>query len=53
VLRLRPYGAEVRESAKAYMGTVLADVHVQSWLAAAAAERWTIEASEIGRNIQH
>jgi glutathione S-transferase len=49
VLRLRTYGANVRESSAAYMATVLDDRHVQNWLAAAAAEPWTIGASEIGR----
>ena len=49
VLRLRTYGANVRESTAAYMATVLDDAHMRDWLAAAAAESWTIEASEIGR----
>jgi glutathione S-transferase len=49
VLRLRTYGASVRETTAEYMTTVLADPHMRDWLAAAAAESWTIEASEIGR----
>jgi glutathione S-transferase len=49
VLRLRTYGAKLRETSAAYMATVLADPHMQDWLAASAAESWTIEASEIGR----
>jgi glutathione S-transferase len=49
VLRLRTYGANVRATTAEYMATVLADPHMRDWLAAAAAERWTIEASEIGR----
>jgi glutathione S-transferase len=49
VLRLRTYGANVRETTAEYMATVLADPHMRDWLAAAAAESWTIEASEIGR----
>jgi len=48
VLRLRTYGAPVGEATAAYMATVLADAHVCDWLTAAAAENWTIEASEIG-----
>jgi glutathione S-transferase len=49
VLRFRTYGAQVRESTSVYMATVLDDAHMRDWLAAAAAESWTIEASEIGR----
>jgi glutathione S-transferase len=49
VLRLRTYGAHVRDSTAAYMSTVLADAHMRDWLAAAAAESWIIEASEIGQ----
>jgi len=49
VLRLRTYGATVREATAAYMATTLADACMQDWLAAAAAESWTIETSEIGR----
>jgi hypothetical protein len=30
------------------MATVLADAHMREWLAAAAAESWIIDASEIG-----
>ncbi|HEU5135982.1 MAG TPA: glutathione S-transferase family protein [Steroidobacteraceae bacterium] len=49
VLRLRTYGATVRESTAAYMATVLDDGHMRDWVAAAAAESWIIETSEIGR----
>jgi hypothetical protein len=49
VLRLRTYGAHLRESSTAYSATVLADPHMREWLDSASAERWTIEASEIGR----
>ena len=48
VLRLRTYGAQVRESTAAYMTTVLDDTHMRDWLAAATAERWINEESEIG-----
>jgi glutathione S-transferase len=51
VLRLRTYGARLRESTAAYMATVLADAHMLDWLAAAAAESWSLEASEIGRQV--
>jgi glutathione S-transferase len=50
VLRLRTYGAVLREESAAYVATVLADPYMREWLAAAAAESWIIEASEIGRN---
>jgi glutathione S-transferase len=49
VLRMRTYGAHLREPSTAYVATVLADPHMRDWLDAAAAESWTIEASEIGR----
>ena len=49
VLRFRTYGARVSDSAAAYAATILADPHMQTWLAAACAESWTIEDSEIGR----
>jgi glutathione S-transferase len=49
VLRLSTYGATVRETTAAYLATVLADAPMREWLAAAAAESWIIEASEIGR----
>ena len=48
VLRFRTYGASLAEPSKAYMATVLEDAHLRAWLAAAAAETWTIEHSEIG-----
>jgi hypothetical protein len=37
------------EPSKTYMAKVLEDAHMRAWLAAAAAETWTIEHSEIGR----
>ena len=49
VLRLRTYGATVRDVTSTYVATVLADAHMREWLAAAAAEIWVNEASEIGR----
>ena len=48
VLRFRTYGAQLGETGSAYMADTLADVHMQGWLAAAAAETWTIGYSEIG-----
>jgi glutathione S-transferase len=49
VLRLRTYGATVRDATAAYMTTVLADAHLREWLAAAAAESWVSEEYEIGK----
>jgi glutathione S-transferase len=49
VLRLRTYGADVRDETATYMTTVLADSHMSEWLAAAQAESWIIDAAEIGR----
>jgi glutathione S-transferase len=49
VLRFRTYGAMPAEPSKTYMAKVLEDAHMRAWLAAAAAETWTIEHSEIGR----
>lgn len=49
VLRLRTYGATVRDTTAAYMAAVIADAPMVEWLAAAAAESWIIDASEIGR----
>jgi len=48
VLRFHTYGAALDGASAAYAATVLADPHLQSWLEAARAEPWTIEASEIG-----
>ena len=48
VLRFRSYGAQLGETAAAYVSTALADTHLQSWIAAAVAEPWTIGYSEIG-----
>lgn len=49
VLRFRTYGARLRETSAAYSATVIEDPVMREWLDAAAAESWTIEASEIGR----
>jgi len=49
VLRLRTYGAPVRDSTAAYMTTVLDDAHLREWLLAASAESWVQEPYEIGR----
>jgi glutathione S-transferase len=49
VLRMRTYGAHLQPVSTEYSATVLADGHLCEWLAAAEAESWTIEASEIGR----
>jgi glutathione S-transferase len=48
VLRFNTYGARISETARWYMATVLEDAALQSWLAAAKTEPWTIEASEVG-----
>ncbi|HET9472592.1 MAG TPA: glutathione S-transferase family protein [Steroidobacteraceae bacterium] len=50
VLRLRTYGAELARSSAAYVATALADVHMQAWCAAAAAEPWTLDDSELGES---
>jgi glutathione S-transferase len=50
VLRFRTYGA-LPAGTQDYASTVLADPRLREWLAAAATEPWTIEASEIGRSI--
>jgi len=49
VLRFRTYGPGLRPVSAAYCAAVLADAHLRDWLAAAAAEPWTIEYSEVGR----
>jgi glutathione S-transferase len=48
VLRFNTYGARVSETARWYMATALEDATLQSWLAAAKAEPWIIEADEVG-----
>ena len=48
VLRFNTYGARISETARWYMAAALEDATLQSWLAAAKAEPWTLEASEIG-----
>lgn len=49
VLRLRTYGAQPSPPAQRYMTTVLADPHLQEWLAAAGSESWTVATESIGR----
>jgi glutathione S-transferase len=49
VLRFRTYGARLRPASADYVATALADPHLRDWLRGAAAESWTIESSEIGR----
>jgi glutathione S-transferase len=48
VLRFNTYGARVSETARWYMATALEDAHLQSWLASAKAEPWSLPGSEIG-----
>jgi len=48
VLRFNTYGARISETARWYMAAALEDAALQSWLAAAKAEPWTIEADEVG-----
>ena len=48
VLRFRTYGAQLGASSAAYVATALADAHLQAWCAAAAAETWALEHSELG-----
>jgi glutathione S-transferase len=47
-LRFRTYGAAVDGPAADYLATVLADAHLADWIAAAAAEPWTIAGEEVG-----
>jgi len=49
VLRFRTYGAQLSPTAHQYMATVLADADLKDWLAAAAAEPWTLPREEVGR----
>lgn len=48
VLRFNTYGARVSETARWYMAAALEDATLQSWLAAAKTEPWTLEGSEVG-----
>ena len=48
VLRFNTYGAQISETARWYMAAALEDAALQSWLAAAKAEPWRIEGSEVG-----
>jgi len=48
VLRFNTYGAHVSETARWYMAAALEDGALQSWVAAAKAEPWTIESEEVG-----
>ncbi len=49
VLRFRTYGPALRDAGAAYVATALADPHLRDWIAAARAEEWTIDYSEIGQ----
>jgi glutathione S-transferase len=48
VLRFNTYGAQLSETARWYMASVIEDPVLQEWLQAAQNEPWTIESSEIG-----
>ena len=48
VLRFRTYGARLSATTQQYVDSALADAALQEWLAAAAAEPWTIAADEAG-----
>ncbi len=48
VLRFNTYGARVSQTARWYMAAALEDATLQSWLAAAKAEAWMVEADEVG-----
>ncbi len=48
VLRFNTYGAQLSETARWYMATVIEDPAMQSWLRASHDEPWTIQTSEVG-----
>jgi len=48
VLRFNTYGAQISETARWYMAAALEDAILQSWLAAAKLEPWTLESEEVG-----
>ncbi len=48
VLRFRAYGAQVSETARWYLATVLEDPALQEWVHAAQSEPWKLPASEVG-----
>ncbi len=48
VLRFNTYGAQLSETARWYMATVIEDPIMQSWLRASHDEPWTIKSSEVG-----
>ncbi|MDB6092245.1 MAG: Glutathione S-transferase domain protein [Gammaproteobacteria bacterium] len=48
VLRFNTYGAQISETARWYMATVISDPALQEWVQAAQNEPWTIESSEVG-----
>jgi glutathione S-transferase len=48
VLRFHSYGAQLSAAARQYLATALADGALCSWVAAAAAEPWTISHEEVG-----
>lgn len=47
-LRFKTYGAQISETARWYLATVLEDAALQEWLQAARAEPWTVAADEVG-----
>jgi len=48
VLRFNTYGAQLSETARWYIATVIEDPALQAWLRAAQEEPWTIHTSEVG-----
>lgn len=48
VLRFNTYSARVSETARWYMAAALEDAILQSWVATAKTEPWTVEADEVG-----
>jgi glutathione S-transferase len=48
VLRFNTYGADISQTARWYMASVLEDPALQEWLQAAKQEPWTIAADEVG-----
>lgn len=52
VLRFNTYGAELSETARAYLAVALQDPALQSWIRAAQVEPWVIEEDEAGRTAE-
>ena len=48
VLRFNTYRAQVSDTSRWYMATVLEDAALQSWVQAAQQEPWKLESSEVG-----